>query len=231
VLTKKAIRFLFASALALTVVPSLSFREAGAGQAPPTVPRGTMIIQVRARDGGLLPEGIRARIRGVQNVGRAESFLEGVTTDKVRVIGVEPASVLHFRSGNEALAAIIVQGRGFEAGDAPEAMLVGKTFAQSNKTALGLSIPAMLTKDHFPPIIVGGQGFAIVGIYATGDPGMDDQVLVFLATAQKLLSQPARLSGVYVTPASPASADQVTKDLRRALGDIVEVAPLAPGQR
>ncbi len=227
-LTRKAIRFLLALTLVLMLVPSLS---SGQAKPAPTPSKGPILIRVRARDGGLLPEGIRARIRGVQNVGRAESFLEGVTTDKVRVIGVEPASVLHFRSGNEALAATIVQGRGFEAGDAPEAMLIGKTFAQSNKTALGLSIPAMLTKDHFPPIIVGGQGFAIVGIYATGDPKTDDQVLVLLATAQKLLSQPGRLSGVYVTPASPAATDQVAKDLQRTLGDTVEVAPLAPGQR
>ena len=113
--------------------------------------------------------------------------------------------MLHLRSGNEVLAAAIVQGRGLEPGDAPEAMVVGKTFAQHNKTALGLSIPAMLTKDHFPPIIVGGQGFAIVGIYATGDPNTDDQVLVPLATAQQLLNQPGRLSGTYVTPASPAT--------------------------
>jgi len=231
VLTKKAILFLSVSALALTVVLSLSFREARAGQAPPTVPRGTMIIQVRARDGGLLPEGIRARIRGVENLGRAESFLEGVTTDKVRVIGVEPAPVLHLRSGNEVLAAAIVQGRGLEAGDAPEAMVVGKTFAQNNKTALGLSIPAMLTKDHFPPIIVGGQGFAIVGIYATGDHKTDDQVLVLLVTAQKLLNQPGRVSGIYVTPATLPAADQVAKDLRRALGGTAEVTPLSVSRR
>ncbi|MBI2564338.1 MAG: ABC transporter permease, partial [candidate division NC10 bacterium] len=88
----------------------------------------------------------------------------------------------------------------------------------------------MLTKDHFPPIIVGGQGFAIVGIYATGESKTDDKVLVLLPTAQKLLSQPGRLSGVYVTPASPAATDQVAKDLRRALGDTVEVTPLALGQ-
>ncbi|MBI3328421.1 MAG: ABC transporter permease [Nitrospinae bacterium] len=167
----------------------------------------------------------------MSNVGQAESFLEGKTPDGVRVVGVEPAPVLHLRSGDEVLAAAIIQGRGFETGDAPEAMVVGKTFAQHNKTALGLSIPAMLTKDHFPPIIVGGQGFAIVGIYATGDPKADDQVLVLLATAQKLLNQPGQLSGVYVTPASPAAADQVANELRGALGDTVEVTALARRQR
>lgn len=102
--------------------------------------------------------------------------------------------------------------------------MVGKTFAQKNKTALGLSIPAMLTKDHFPPIIVGGQGFAIVGIYTTGDPNTDDQVLVLLPTAQKLLNQPGRVSGVYILPAG--SAEQVASDLRRALGTGAEVTPL-----
>ena len=86
----------------------------------------------------------------------------------------------------------------------------------------------MLTKDHFPPIIVGGQGFAIIGIYVTGDPKADDQVLLLLAMAQKLLNQPGRLSGVYVTPASPAAADQVANDLRRALGDTAAVIRLTP---
>src|SRR5574341_1713985 len=223
-LTKKAIRLVLASALVLTWVPSLS---SGQAKPAPTPSKGPILIQVRARDGGFLPEGIRARIHGAKNVGQIQSFLEGKTTDGVRVIGAEPATVRYLRSGDELLLAAIVQGRGFEAGDAPEAMVVGKTFAQNNKTALGLSIPAMLTKDHFPPIIIGGQGFAIVGIYATGDPTMDDQVLVLLPTAQKLLKQPGRLSGVYVTPASPAGADQVAKDLRRALGDTVEVTPLA----
>lgn len=230
-LTRKAIRLLFASTVALTVVPWFIFGQANASQAPSKGPKGTIIIQVRARGGGFLPPGVRERIRGLPNVGQVEGFLEGKTTDGVRVIGVEPAPVLHLRSGDEVLAVAIVQGRGLEAGDAAEAMVVGKTFAQHTKTALGLSIPAMLTKDHFPPIVVGGQGFAIVGIYATGDPKTNDQVLVLLPTAQKLLNRPGRLSGVYVTPASPAAADQVTKDLQRALGQAVEVTPLAHRQR
>ena len=78
------------------------------------------------------------------------------------------------------------------------------------------------------PDRVGGQGFAIVGIYATGDPKTDDQVLVPLATAQKLLNQPGRLSGVYVTPAAPDAADQVVNDLRRVQGDTAEVIRLTP---
>jgi len=225
--TRKAIRFLLALLFALTLVSSLDFGQAEAGQAPAKGP----IIQVRTRDGGFLPQGVLEQVRSVPNVGQAKSFLEGTTTDGKRVIGVEPAPTLHLRSGAEALAAAIVQGRSLEIGDAPEAMLVGKTFAQHNQTALGLSIPAMLTRDHFPPIIVGGQGFAIIGIYATGDPKADDQVLVLLATAQKLLNQPGRLSGVYVTSASPATAEQVTHELQRALGEAVEVAPLAQHQR
>ncbi len=230
-LTKKVIRLLLASTFALTMLPSASFGQAKPTQAPSKAPSGVVLLQIRARAGGFLPEGIRERIRGLPNVGQVEGFLEGKTTDGVRVIGVEPAPVLHLRSGDEVLAVAIVQGRGLEAGDAAEAMVVGKTFAQHTKTALGLSIPAMLTKDHFPPIVVGGQGFAIVGIYATGDPKTDDQVLVLLPTAQKLLNRPGRLSGVYVTPASPAAADQVTKDLQRALGQAVEVTPLAHRQR
>lgn len=226
-LTGKPIRFLLALTIALTMASWFSFGQVKPGQA---ISKGP-VIQVRARDGALLPEKIREKIRGLPNVGQAESFLEGKTTDGVRVIGVEPTPMLHLRSGHQVLAAAIVQGRGLEAGDAPEAMVVGKTFAQKNKTALGLSIPAMLTKDHFPPIIVGGQGFAIVGIYATGDAQADDQVLVLLPTAQKLLRQPGRLSGVNVTAATPAAAEQVAKDLRRALGDSVEVTPLARVQR
>lgn len=222
----RAIGCLFVWAFAMTTVPSPSFGQAQPSQVPSTAIKGTVVIQVRARDGGFLPERVRERIRGVPNVGQAQGFLEGRTADGVRVIGVEPVSVLYLLSGKEVRVAAIVQGRGLEAGDAPEAMVVGKTFAQNNKTALGLRIPAMLTKDHFPPIIVGGQGFAIVGIFATGDPQTDDQVVVLLATAQKLLNQPGRLSAVYVAPASPAAADQLARDLRRALGEAVEVAPL-----
>lgn len=229
--TKKAIRLLLTLTFALTMLPSASFGQAKPSQAPSKAPSGVVRLQIRARAGGLLPEGIRDRIRGVPNVGQVESFLQGKTTNGVWVIGVEPGLILHVRSGNEVLAAGIVQGRGLEAGDAAEAMVVGKTFAQNNKTALGLSIPAMLTKDHFPPIVVGGQGFAIVGIYATGDPHTDDQVLVLLPTAQKLLNQPGRLSGVYVTPAVLAAADQVAKDLRRTLGEGLEVTPLARRQQ
>ncbi len=229
--TGQAVRLVLGLAFALTVVPSPGFGQAKPGQAPSIAATGIVILQVRARGGGFLAERVRERVRGVQNVRQAASFLEGKTADGARVIGVEPAAVLYLRSGNEVLAAVSVQGRGFEPGDAPEAMVVGKTFAQKNKTALGLSIPAMLTKDHFPPIIVGGQGFAIVGIYATGDPTTDNQVLVLLPAAQKLLNQPGRLSGVYVTSASPATMDQVAKDLRRALGEAVEVTPLTRRQQ
>ncbi|MCI0371664.1 MAG: hypothetical protein L0214_09830 [candidate division NC10 bacterium] len=222
--TGKTIRFLLASTLVLAMVPALSLGQSKPSQAPSKGPKGTIVIQVRARAGGFLPQALRDRIRGVPNVGQVQSFLEGRTTDAVRVIGVEPAPMLHLRSGNEALAAATVQGRGLEAGDAAEAMVVGKTFAQKNKTALGLSIPTMLTKDHFPPIVVGGQGFAIIGIFATGDPETDDQVLVLLPTAQQLLNQPGRVSGLYVLPA--ASGEQVSTDLRRALGTTAEVTVL-----
>jgi len=224
--TRAVIRVLLTMVLPLTIAPALSFGQGKPGPAPPQEAKAP-IIHVRLRGGGALSQGVQDQIRRVPNVGRIESFLEGKTSEGVRVIGVDPAPVLHLRSGNEVVTAAIVQGRGLEAGDAPEAMVVGKTFAQNNKTALGLSIPAMLTKDHFPPIIVGSQGFAIVGIYATGDSEADDQVLVLLPTAQKLLNQPSRLSGVYVTPVSPAAADQVAGDLRRALGRTVEVALLA----
>ncbi len=213
-------------ALVMAMFPLPGFGQANPIQAPSKLPKGTIVIQVRTRDGAFLPQRVREQIRGAPNVGQAISFLEGRTTNGVRVIGVEPASMLHLRAGNEAVVPAIVQGRGLEAGDAPEAMVVGKAFAQNNKTALGLSIPDMLTKDHFPPIVVGGQGFAIVGIYATGDPKTDGQVLVLLPTAQKLLNQPGRLSGVYVTPASPAVAEQLAKDLRRVLGEGLEVTPL-----
>ncbi|HXH13530.1 MAG TPA: ABC transporter permease [Alphaproteobacteria bacterium] len=226
--TRQAMRFFLALILALTMVPSLSFGQAKPGQA---AARAKETIVIQARDGGFLPQGILEQIRAVPNVRQTESFLEGMTADGRRVIGVESAPTLHLRSGDAALAAVIVQGRGLEAGDAPEAMVVGQTFAQHNKTALGLSIPAMLTKDHFPPIIVGGQGFSIVGIYATGDAKTDDQVLVLLPTAQTLLNQPGRLSGVYVTPAAPAAAEQVAAELRLTLGDAVEVAPVARRQR
>jgi hypothetical protein len=226
--TRQAMRFFLASLLALTLAPSLSFGQGKPDQAGAGA-EGTILIQ--GRGGGLLPQGILEQIRSVPNVGRTESFLAGTTADGKRVIGVEPAPTLHLRSGDAALAAAIVQGRGLEAGDAPEAMVVGQTFAQRNQTALGLSIPAMLTKDHFPPIIVGGQGFSIVGIYATGDAKTDDQALVLLPTAQTLLNQPGRLSGVYVAPAAPAAAEQVADELRRTLGDAVEVVPLARRQR
>lgn len=220
---RKAAGAFVTSAFLLAIVPSL-----GAGQLgqAPLKGAGAVVIHVRARGGGFLPERVREQARRVPNAGQVQSVLEGTTADGVRVIGVEPAPVLYLRSGDQALATTIIQGRGFERGDAPEAMVVGKIFAQKNKTALSLSIPAMLTKDHFPPIIVGGQGFAIVGIYATGDLKTDDQVLILLQTAQKLLNQPGRLSGLYVTPASSAGAETVVKDLRRILGDTVEVALL-----
>jgi ABC-type lipoprotein release transport system permease subunit len=230
-LTRKALRYLLASALALMIVSSLSMGQGRGDQPGAKERKPSVVIQLRARGGGSLSQGLRDKIRGVPNVGRVESFLEGRTADGVRLIGVEPASVLYLPSGKEILAAAIVQGRGLGAGDAPEAMVVGKTFAQNNKTALGLSISAMLTKDHFPPIIVGGQGFAIVGIYTTGDPRIDDQVLVLLPTAQKMLNQAGRLSGVYAIPASPAATDEVIKDLRRLAGDAVEVTPLVLKQR
>lgn len=228
-ITRRPSPILFAVLVLLATPAVATFGQAQPGQ-PSQAARGP-VIHVRARDGGVLPPGILDQIRRVPQVGQVESFLEGKTSDGVRVIGVDPLPVLHLRSASEVRVATIVQGRGLEPGDAPEAMVVGKTFAQQNKTALGLSISAMLTKDHFPPIIVGSQGFAIVGIYATGDATMDDQVLVLRPTAQKLLNQPSRLSGLYVIPASPAAADQVVNDLRRALGSTVEVALLAPRPR
>ncbi len=206
------------AAVGLAALPSL-----GVGQAKPG---SASVIQITARDSGGVPEALRERIRGVPNVGQVEAFLEGRTGDGVRVIGVERVPMVHLRAGRELLTAAIVQGRGLEAGDSPEALVVGKTFSQKHKTALGLSIPAMLTKDHFPPIVVGDQGFAIVGIYATGDAATDDQVLMLLPTAQRLLKQPGRWSGVFVIPASPAAAEPVARELARVLGTAVEVTTL-----
>jgi hypothetical protein len=201
--------------------------SSGAGQATPAPTASTpAVVSVRATGGALLPQATRDRVRAVPNVGAIEPFLEGRTGDGVRLIGVEPAPILHLPSGQEVRPITIVQGRGFEPGDAPEAIVVGKTFSQKNKTALGLSIPAMLTRDHFPPIVVGGQGFAIIGIYETGDAATDDQVLVLLPTAQKLLNQPGRLTGLHVTPAAPGVVEELVNALRRALGGSVEVTAL-----
>jgi hypothetical protein len=218
-LGRHAHRLVLVSALVLAGPSS------GAGQATPAPPASTKaVVSVRATAGASLPQATRDRVRAVPNVGGIAAFLEGRTGDGVRVIGIEPGPVLHLLSGQELRPITIVQGRGFEPGDAPEALVVGKTFSQKNKTAVGLSIPAMLTKDHFPPIVVGGQGFAIIGIYETGDAATDDQVLVLLPTAQKLLNQPGRLSGLHVTPASPGAVEELVSALRRALGGSVEVA-------
>lgn len=219
---RQAVSVVLNVVLALATAPAPGFGQAKPG---PT-PAGAAVLHVRPRDGGALPEALRERVRGVPNIGQVEPFLEGRASDGVRVIGVEPAPTRHLRVGGDVRVAAIVQGRGFETGDAPEALVVGKTFSQKNKTALGLSIPAMLTRDHFPPLIVGGQGFAIIGIYETGDAATDDQVLVLLPTAQKLLNEPGRLSGLYVTPASPAAVEQVASELRRALGGAVDVVAL-----
>lgn len=221
----QAVSIVLSMVLALATAPPRGFGQAKPG---PT-PAGAVVVHVRGRDSGSLPEGLRERIRSVPNVGQVEPLLEGRASDGVRVIGVEPAPTLHLRVGSDVRVAAIVQGRGFETGDAPEALVVGKTFSQKNKTALGLSIPAMLTKEHFPPLIVGGQGFAIIGIYATGDSMTDDQVLMLLPTAQMLLNQPGRLSGLYVAPASPGAVEEVAAGLRRALGGSVEVVAL-PGR-
>jgi ABC-type lipoprotein release transport system permease subunit len=220
-LGRHARRLILISALVLAGPSS------GSGQAAPASTASTpVVVSVRATGGALLPQATREGIRAVPNVRAIEPFLEGTTSDGVRLIGVEPAPTLHRQAGQEVRLIAIVQGRGFEPGDAPEALVVGKTFSQKNKTALGLSIPAMLTTDHFPPIIVGGQGFAIIGIYETGDAATDDQVLVLLPTAQKLLNQPGRLSGLYVMPASPGAVEALVSALRRTLGGSVEVAPL-----
>jgi ABC-type lipoprotein release transport system permease subunit len=216
----QAVRVVLSVVLALATAPAPGFGQAKPG---PT-PAGAAVLHVRSLDGGAVPEALRERVRGVPNIGQVEPFLEA--SDGVRVIGVEPAPTLHLRVGRDVRVAVIVQGRGFETGDAPEALVVGKTFSQANKTALGLSIPAMLTKDHFPPLIVGGQGFAIIGIYTTGDPQADDQVLMLLPTAQTLLNQPGRVSGLYVAPASPGAVEEVAGGLRRALGGSVEVVTL-----
>ncbi len=114
-LTKKANRCLLASTLALAMVPSPGFGQVKTGQPPSKEAKRTIVIQVRARDGGFLAQGVRDRIRSVPNVGRAETYLDGKTTEGVQVVGVEPGSTLQFRSGNQALAAAIIQARGFKA--------------------------------------------------------------------------------------------------------------------
>jgi len=106
-LTRKAIRFLLAWLFALTWVPSLDFGPAKASQAPAKGP----IIQVRARDGGFLPQEVLEQVRKVPHVAQAESFLAGKTSDGVRVIGVEPTPMLQLRSDSEVRAAAIIQGR------------------------------------------------------------------------------------------------------------------------
>ncbi len=99
--------------------------------------------------------------------------------------------------------------------------IVGRDYARVGTTVYGYQIEGML--DHTPAIPIGDAEVRAIGLFATGDPAVDSQVLLPRMVAERLLRRTGHATGFYVQVDAPGNVEQVEHELRAALGEPVAI--------
>lgn len=201
-------------------------REIGSRAAPQM--ERFALLEVRPASGATttLPASSLETARAVAHVVAVQRVVAVAVKDAhagdLQVVGVDTNGPLRLPTSEGSRGIEIVKGRGFGPDDVERPVaLVGRDYARIGKTIYGYQIAGML--DHNPPIRLKNAEVRVVGMFTTGDPWADRQVLLPLATAERLFGLAGQTHRFYVQVDQPANVEQVTRDLRLALGDGVIV--------
>lgn len=161
-----------------------------------------------------------AHVVGVQRYVVAP--IEDGSAPGLRVVGVDVTGPLRLPESGHSGTPELVKGRAFGPDDAERPVaVVGRDYAKVGKTIYGYQIEGMI--DHGPPIRLDGAEVRVIGMFTTGDPATDSQVLLPLSIAERALGLVGQASGLYVQVDAPGNLVQVERELRAALGESVTI--------
>ena len=138
------------------------------------------------------------------------------------VIGLRPGAPMRAIGEVDYENARILAGRGLDEKDASENVtVVGRLYAKERVGITEMDASALDQKK----IILDGESFQIVGIYATGNDFGDNHVFLPLETFRRIFKPGDKLSKIRVTVDSVANVAAVAADLKRIPGvDVVTAA-------
>ncbi|PZP63520.1 MAG: hypothetical protein DI596_02835 [Azospira oryzae] len=130
------------------------------------------------------------------------------------VIGLKPGAALRAIGEIDYENARIVAGRTFKPEDAQARVaVVGRLYARQR---LGVDEPSNFVLAS-RPLVLGGQPFQVIGVYATGNDFGDNHVFIPLETFRAVFNPGRKLSKIFVTVDSVAHVERVVEELKRLL--------------
>jgi putative ABC transport system permease protein len=141
------------------------------------------------------------------------------------IIGVRPGAALRAIGEVDYENARVIAGRSFRADEeSARVAVVGRLYAQQR---LGLSDPVD-QPPRGPRLVLNGQPFEVIGIYATGNAFGDNHVFIPIEAFRAVFTPGRKLSKIFVTVDSVANVPAVVADLKAALAEAdVVTAPEA----
>lgn len=183
------------------------------------------LLEVRAKRGEVLPEGIVEQVRAIPHVVTVERYLY-VRAQPHDVIGIEPGAPARIvTKEGKLLTAQIELGRGFKEGDKNIAV-TGKVYRED----YGFKGMGMI---HAHPFEVGAsfsfpgskERIRVIGTFTLDPESEAKRVFLPLATARRIFDKAGKLTHLFIGVDKPENAGQVVEALVKALGEAVEIIP------
>ena len=158
------------------------------------------------------------RIPSARHLARVDEYVYTPQVDPSRpnayamIIGLRPGAALRAIGEVDYENAQITAGRTFRPEEeSAHAAVVGRLYAQQR---LGFEAPAgQALADR--RLMLQGQPFEVIGVYATGNDFGDNHVFVPIEAFRAAFTPGPKLSKIFVTVDSVANVDAVVADLRR----------------
>jgi ABC-type lipoprotein release transport system permease subunit len=223
--------------LASVAVFTVTIRRAQSevGGAPVLQVEPYALLEVRPSSPSATPFSVATieSIRAIDHIVAIQRYIIGNVEDAnapgVRVIGMDVTAPLRLPGARQAVAPEILKGRALGPDDIERPVaVVGRDYANIGKTIYGYQIEGMI--DHTPPIRLGNTEVRVIGMFSTGDPTLDRQVLVPLTTAERLLGLASQASGLYVQVDDPDYLETVERELKAVLGQDLTINRIVPRQ-
>ncbi|MBI4611084.1 MAG: hypothetical protein HY726_19015 [Candidatus Rokubacteria bacterium] len=181
------------------------------------------LVEVRAKGGDSLPEGVVEQVKAIPHVVKLERYLY-VKAEPHDVIGIEAGAPLRIvTEERKLLTAHIEAGRSFKEG-AKNAAIMGKVYRED----YGFKGMGMV---HAHPFEVGAsfsfpgskERIRVIGTFTVDPESQAKRVFLPLSTAQRLFDKAGKLTHLFITLDKAENTPQVVETLTKALGEGAEI--------
>ncbi len=182
----------------------------------------------------ILPQGVLAKVAGIEHVAHVEPYLLAMAPitppNFVMHVGLAPTAVKRLESHGEAGNPRIIAGRDFTAEDAgQDVAIIGQGYAQWAGIKPEDMGKAILTVDptRTHPAIFGmdrpKRDLRIIGMYASGYTFGDLQLFLPIHTFRSIYGTDQGISWLFVKVDSVENVPLVAQRLREAVGDVADI--------